>query len=143
MTEKVELAVPSIFGYEEVVAETVGVMARFKGFPFEKISKLKTAVAESCVNAIEHGNGADADKDVIVTILAEEDSLCVNVRDFGEGHANPNFEKPDLKGQIADKALGGWGMYLMHSLVDEVKVVDADDGGTITTLIIRSETESE
>ena len=83
--EKVTLSIPSIFGYEEVVVETVGVVARVKQFPFEKVSKLKTAVAEACVNAIEHGNKEDADKDVVVTIICDGSSMRVEIKDFGKG----------------------------------------------------------
>ena len=37
-TEKVTVTVPSIFGYEEVVVEAVGTIARVRKFPFEKVS---------------------------------------------------------------------------------------------------------
>ena len=40
-TEKVTVTVPSIFGYEEVVVEAVGTIARVRKFPFEKVSKEK------------------------------------------------------------------------------------------------------
>ncbi len=136
--EETKLTIPSLHGYEEVVVETVGTIARLKGIAFEKTNKLKTAVAEACVNAFEHGNKADATKQVVVTIRCEEATFSVGVRDFGEGNVDPNFEMPDLKKQIAEKKLGGWGMYLMHSLVDEVAVENAPDGGTITTLRIHS-----
>ena len=139
--EKTVLAIPSIFGYEEVVAETVGVIARLRHFSFEKISKLKTAVAEACINAIEHGNNADADKEVVVTIVAEADSICVAIRDFGEGHVDPDFDMPDLKKQIEDKQIGGWGMYLIRTLVDDVKVEKVPDNGTTVTMTIHSEEE--
>lgn len=134
--EKVTLAIPSIFGYEEVVVETVGIVARVKRFPFEKVSKLKTAVAEACVNAIEHGNKEDPDKDVIVTISCDESSMSVSIKDFGEGHLEPNFQMPDIKRQIEEKQLGGWGMYLMRTFVDEIKVEAEPGSGTTTTMII-------
>ena len=134
--EKVTLSIPSIFGYEEVVVETVGVVARVKRFPFEKVSKLKTAVAEACVNAIEHGNKEDPDKDVVVTIICNETLMSVSIKDFGEGHLEPDFQMPDIKKQIEEKQLGGWGMYLMRTLVDDLEVTAAPDSGTNTTMII-------
>lgn len=137
--EKVILSIQSIFGYEEVVVEAVGTIARVKGFSFDKVSKLKTAVAEACVNAIEHGNNADPNKDVIVTIVCDEASMRVSIRDFGEGHKeDPNFQMPDIKKQIEEKKLGGWGMYLIRTLVDKVEVSSAPNKGTTTTMIIYS-----
>ena len=140
--EKVTLHIPSIFGYEEVVAEMVGAIARIKQFPFEKVSKLRTAVAEACVNAIEHGNLADASKDVIATITCDEESIQVEIQDFGAGHPEPDFQMPDLKKQIEDKQLGGWGMYLIHSLVDSVEVKAVPDNGMTVTMTINSEGEN-
>lgn len=135
--EKVTLAIPSIFGYEEVVVETVGTIARVKRFSFEKVSKLKTAVAEACVNAIEHGNKENPEKDVIVTIICDESSMSVSIKDFGEGHIEqPNFQMPDLRKQIEERQLGGWGMYLMRTLVDKLEVDSEPDDGTTTTMTI-------
>lgn len=135
--EKVILSIPSILGYEEVVVETVGTVARVKRYPFEKTSKLQTAVAEACVNAIEHGNKEDPDKDVIVTIICDESSMVVSIKDCGEGHIKPpDFQMPDLKKQIEEKKLGGWGMYLMRTLVDKLEVDSEPGDGTTTTMII-------
>jgi serine/threonine-protein kinase RsbW len=107
-----------------------------KRFAFEKVSKLKTAVAEACVNAIEHGNKEDPDKDVFVTITCDEASMSVSIKDFGEGHFEPDFQMPDIKKQIEERQLGGWGMYLMRTLVDKVEVESEPDDGTTTTMII-------
>ncbi|MBM3241726.1 ATP-binding protein [Candidatus Poribacteria bacterium] len=135
--EKVTLTIPSILGYEEVVVETVGAVARVKRYPFEKTSKLQTAVAEACVNAIEHGNKENPEKDVIVTIICAESSMVVSIKDFGEGHIKPpDFQMPDLKKQIEEKKLGGWGMYLMRTLVDKLEVDSEPGDGTTTTMII-------
>jgi len=134
--DKVTLSIPSILGYEEVVVETVGTVARVKRFPFEKVSKLKTAVAEACVNAIEHGNKEAPDKDVVITIICDEASMNVSIRDFGEGNPEPDFTMPDIKKQIEEKKLGGWGMYLMHTLVDKLEITSEPDNGTNTTMTI-------
>ena len=67
--------------------------------PEEKIVKLKSAVAEICVNAMEHGNRLDPSKDVVMTMFYEEDQFCVTLRDFGEGFKEPGFKIPDITKQ--------------------------------------------
>ena len=135
-TEKVTVTVPSIFGYEEVVVEAVGTIARVRKFPFEKVSKLKVAVAEACINAIEHGNQKGPDKDVKVTIVYSDDAIDVSVKDSGTGEVDPSFEMIDLREQIKQKKIGQWGLHLMRSLVDDIKI-DAEIGeGTTTTVTI-------
>ena len=52
----VEVRLPSRLGFEKVAMATAASVARLKGFSDERIEDLKTAVAEACINAIEHGN---------------------------------------------------------------------------------------
>ena len=52
----VEVRLPSQMGYEKVAMSTAASVAKLMGFPEDRIEDLKTAVAEACINAIEHGN---------------------------------------------------------------------------------------
>ena len=52
----VEVRLPSRLGYEKVAMSTAAAVAKLMGFPEDRIEDLKTAVAEACINAIEHGN---------------------------------------------------------------------------------------
>ena len=68
-TEKtVELYVPSILGFEKVAMDSAASIAKMMKFPHERVEDLKTAVAEACLNAIEHGNKADASTKVSITL---------------------------------------------------------------------------
>ena len=49
-------AAASRMGYEKVAMSTARPVAKLMGFPEDRIEDLKTAVAEACINAIEHGN---------------------------------------------------------------------------------------
>jgi serine/threonine-protein kinase RsbW len=56
MTEnKIELHIPSVIGFEKVAMECAASVAKKMGFTEDRIEDLKTAVAEACLNAIEHG----------------------------------------------------------------------------------------
>ncbi|MGO4214149.1 ATP-binding protein, partial [Terriglobus sp. YAF25] len=52
----VEVTLPSELGFEKVAMSTAASMAQLMGFSPDRIEDLKTAVAEACINAIEHGN---------------------------------------------------------------------------------------
>ena len=56
----VEVRLPSSLGFEKVAMGTAASMAKMMGFTEDRIQDLKTAVAEACINAIEHGNQMDA-----------------------------------------------------------------------------------
>ncbi len=55
--------------------ETAASMAKRMGFTEDRIEDLKTAVAEACINAIEHGNEMDSSTKVAITLTAEESKL--------------------------------------------------------------------
>ena len=52
----VHVQLPSELGFEKVAMNTAASMAELMGFSKERIDDLKTAVAEACINAMEHGN---------------------------------------------------------------------------------------
>jgi hypothetical protein len=51
-----ELRLPSRLGFEKVAMNTAASVAQIMGFSDDRVNDLKTAVAEACINAIEHGN---------------------------------------------------------------------------------------
>ena len=51
-----ELRLPTRLGFEKVAMNTAASAAQLMGFSEESVDDLKTAVAEACINSIEHGN---------------------------------------------------------------------------------------
>ena len=145
-TGKVSTIVPSIPGYEEIIVEAVGAMARIHEVPYEKLNKLKIAVNEACINAMDHGNDYDPTKNVEITFEYNDESLSVSVTDSGSGNVSPNFDEPDLDEQFElfktmEQEISGWGLFLMKSLVDDVEIVGKEGEGTTTTVTILHEHE--
>jgi anti-sigma regulatory factor (Ser/Thr protein kinase) len=60
-------------------------VAKLMGFREDRVEDLKTAVAEACINAIEHGNRLNEKLSVGVVLSAGADSLEVKVIDDGKG----------------------------------------------------------
>ena len=84
-TTTVEVRLPTRLGYEKVAMSTAASVAKLMGFPEDRIEGLKTAVAEACINAIEHGNRLNEKLSVGVVLRAENDALEVKVLDDGTG----------------------------------------------------------
>lgn len=132
---KVELHIPSIMGFEKVAMECSASVAKKMGFTEDRIEDLKTAVAEACLNAIEHGNKMDTNTKVGITLTVEESKLQVSVKDQGKGIdqvLTPSIEK---KVTGKDKPRG-WGIFLIKSLVNEVSFEPSPEGGNITKMVI-------
>jgi serine/threonine-protein kinase RsbW len=131
----IELHIPSDLGYEKVAMESAAAVAQNMHFSPDRIEDLKTAIAEACINAIEHGNKLNDLERVLVTLKIDESKLQVDIKDTG----NPfeaNIEKPDIDKKITgnDKPRG-WGLFLIKNLVDEVEFSSAPEGNTTSMII--------
>jgi anti-sigma regulatory factor (Ser/Thr protein kinase) len=88
-----------------------------------KVERLKTAVAETTMNAMEHGNQYQPDLEVKIKVLVSEDAIAVRITDFGGGKRIPEPEKPDLEAKLAGlQSPRGWGLFLIENMVDEMSV---------------------
>jgi serine/threonine-protein kinase RsbW len=110
-------------------------MAKKMGFTEDRIEDLKTAVAEACLNAMEHGNKMDTSTKVGITLTVEESRLQVTVKDEGKGVGE--IVSPSIERKIEGKdKTRGWGIYLIKSLMDEVKFEPSPEGGNVIKMII-------
>ena len=140
----VEIRLPSVMGYEKVAMSTAAALAKLKGFPEDRIEDLKTAVAEACINAIEHGNRMNEKLSIGVVISVDDDELEVKVIDDGKG-MNKQQAKPDIdKKMHGEEDPRGMGMFLIQALVDEAEWVAGTDGkSSYVRLVIRLDKEPE
>jgi len=132
---KIELHIPSVMGYEKIAMECAASMAKKMGFTEDRIEDLKTAVAEACLNAMEHGNKMDTSTKVGITLTVEESRLQVTVKDEGKGVGE--IVSPSIESKIEGKdKTRGWGIYLIKSLMNEVKFEPSPEGGNVIKMII-------
>ena len=132
---KVELHIPSVMGYEKIAMECAASMAKKMGFTEDRIEDLKTAVAEACLNAIEHGNKMDTNTKVGITLTVEESKLQVSVKDQGKGI--DQILTPCIENKVEGKDKPrGWGIFLIKSLMNEVSFEPSPEGGNITKMVI-------
>src|SRR5512136_293476 len=104
--------------------EAAAAAAKSMGFSPDRVADLRTAVAEACINAIEHGNKSDASSRVVVVLTVESERLEVNVADQGLEPFPPAIPEP---GRTANHR--GWGMFLIRHLMDKVEVSTEPHGG--------------
>lgn len=131
---KFELHVLSTRGAEKIAMDFAADVAKRMNFPADRIEDLKTAVAEACMNAIEHGNKLDDTTRVGVKLTLDKDRLQVTVHDKGGGIGK--VRAPDLDSQIEGKTEpGGWGIFLIENLMDEVSFESSADGNVVRMII--------
>jgi serine/threonine-protein kinase RsbW len=130
----VTLRLPSELGYEKVAMASVAVVAKRMGFLPERIDDIKSAVAEACLNAIEHGNGLDGLSPVTVELAMHGNCLEINVSDTGRNRMPTLLPRPGLS-----PCNRGWGLYLMQCLVDEFDIRQSPQGGNTICLRIKKQ----
>lgn len=134
--QRISFELPSKPGNERRAMEQVAEWVAPLGLPAAKIDRLKTAVAEATMNAMEHGNHYNEDKPVLIEVSRDERSLTISVTDRGGGRPIPDAETPDLTAKLAgQQSPRGWGLYLIQNMVDEVRVVADDTHHTVMLVI--------
>jgi serine phosphatase RsbU (regulator of sigma subunit)/anti-sigma regulatory factor (Ser/Thr protein kinase) len=107
------------------------------GMEQARLERLKTAVAEATMNAMEHGNEYRADRPVSIRVLSSADSVKVQVTDLGGVTELTERQTPDLEAKLAGRQKPrGWGLFLIEQMVDEARVT-GDEGRRTLELVVR------
>ena len=139
----VEVRLPSELGFEKVAMSTAASMAKLMGFSLDRIEDLKTALAEACINAIEHGNQLNSALTVYVVLIMTDDELEVRVMDDGTGVTeSPATPDMDLK-MLGEEDPRGMGIFLIQALVDEAEWHQGPPGKSFVRLVIRLDKENK
>ncbi len=119
-------AVASEPGNERLAISRVAETASSAGISAERLERLKTAVAEATMNAIEHGNKNHAEIPVDVEIIQTGDEITVAISDQGGAPTQDpaaDAEEPDLVKKLAGaQRPRGWGLFLIRNMVDAMEV---------------------
>ena len=135
-------ALPSEPGNERLAAARVLEAVGGLGLSERRMKRLETAVAESTMNAMEHGNRYDIDKPVEITVFKDGEQLRIHVADYGGGPAAAASATPDLEAKLAgEQSPRGWGLFLIKNMVDELNTYVSPERHTIE-LVIRLQEEA-
>jgi anti-sigma regulatory factor (Ser/Thr protein kinase) len=131
-----EFDLPSEPGNERRAIERVERAVRDLGIDAARLERLKTAVGEATMNAMEHGNEYRADRPVSIRVLREADSIRVQVTDLGTAAELPAQEAPDLEAKLAGRQRPrGWGLFLIEKMVDEAHVTGGAGAHTLELVL--------
>jgi len=114
----VELEVPSAPEYVSIVRQAVEGIARRMEFDEVQIDDLKLAVGEACTNAVRHGCAKDELQHIAIRCSVMSDGLAVEIR-----NNITECEEPHVPTQPDVTREGGFGLYLIRKLMDEVDIV--------------------
>ena len=115
-------------GNERLALARVAGAVKDLGLDGRRLERLKTAVAEATMNAIEHGNGNRPEIPVEIEVTQDGDRIIIAITDQG-GHGalapagGQDREEPDLARKLGgDQSPRGWGLFLIRNMVDAMEV---------------------
>jgi anti-sigma regulatory factor (Ser/Thr protein kinase) len=135
-------AVASVPGNERIALTHVAESVAGVGLSPARLDKLKTAVAEATMNAMEHGNGHRPELAVDIEVFQSGAEVIVTITDRG-GRDGPGWpedrarrperpERPDLGRKLnGEEGPRGWGLFIIRHMVDAMDVTTEGDRHTV------------
>lgn len=142
----VEIRIPAKPQYVSVIRLTISGLAIRVGFSYDEIEDLKIATGEAVTNVVHHAYNENEDGELVIGCALFEHKIEIMVADYGN-----SFDFEEIKSKIGpykeDENVamlreGGLGLYLMDTLMDEVKL--NNEGGVtvfMTKYVTREQVE--
>ena len=115
-----KLRIPSQTDNLEIIREFVSRVASKVGFGVNDVEKIELAVDEACTNVIKHAYDKNPDKPIDIIIKIDFNKFTIVITDHGKGFDPKKLKIPNMQEYLAELRVGGLGIYLMRSLMDEV-----------------------
>lgn len=122
----IEMKFPAKPEFVGVVRLTLSGIASRMGYSYEDIEDLKIATSEACTNAVHHAYKGKENGDITVGFGIFETKLEIIVSDNGKSFNVDKMKEGmgpyNRSTAIEDLTEGGLGLYLIETLMDEVKI---------------------
>lgn len=104
-----------------VACEFVVEAARRAGLDERAVHHCQLAIDEACTNVIEHGYGNGGEQYAIDIVCRNEGSrFSITVSDDSPPFDPLRYDDPDPMASLEDREPGGWGIFFIKKVMDEV-----------------------
>ena len=142
-TALTSFSLPGLAGNDREAMDRVAAAVADLELPPDRVDRLKTAVSEAAMNAIEYGSHGRADVPFDVDVVVTPTDVIVRVTDRAlSGPVPTDPETPVLERKLAgDQKPRGWGLFLIEHMVDAIDMSADEAAGTqtVTLRIARQE----
>ena len=94
--------------------------ARDEGWPSRLEFQIKLVIEEVVMNILSHGYEEGGEHDILIELASDAEKIGIEIVDDGRPY-DPLTEAPapDTEAPLADRPVGGLGVYLVCALMDE------------------------
>lgn len=112
--------------------------ARDAGFPARRVQEIELAVEEALVNVINYAYPDQENGEIEVKCgLEDQGRFLIEIRDKGIPFDVESHSDPDLNADIAERKVGGLGIFLIRKLVDEMRYQREGEENVLTLVILK------
>lgn len=140
----IEIRIPAKPQYVSVIRLTISGLAARVGFSYDEIEDLKIAVSEAVTNVVQHAYYSHDEDELVIGCALYEHKIEIMVSDYGNGfnfdEVRSNIGPYNENENIIMLREGGLGLYLMETLMDEVRV---NNEGGVTVFMTKYVTREQ
>ena len=103
------------------------------GWPLELVYKINLVLEELTLNIMNYGYTDEEIHYIDVSVQTEDSNVTIEIVDDGRPF-NPisDAPAPDLEGPMMDRRIGGWGVHIVRTIMDDVSYVRTDNKNRMT-----------
>lgn len=96
------------------------------------VSQLNLTLEEVVTNILSYGYDDDAEHVIRIDFELDDDLLTARVEDDGRAYDPLQVEVPDTTAALDDRRIGGLGIHLVRTLMDDVRYARVGDKNVLT-----------
>ena len=137
MTARVFLKIAPNHEQLELIPAAVEEFAERENWPPDLVFKLNLVLEELGVNIV---NYSGATGDIEISLASDDERVTVEISDDGRPF-NPllDQETPDISAPLDDRPVGGLGIHLVRSMMDEMRYSREDGKNKLAISKLKSE----
>jgi len=115
------------------VADFISDAARKAHLTQKQSDDVQMAVDEAVTNVMEHAYDNRNDGYISIKCRADKKEFFIEIRDTGKAFDVKKVKKPNVKSPLAERSIGGLGIFFMKKLMDKVEFTH-DQAGNVTRM---------
>ena len=110
------------------ITGAIEVLGEESGWSPDLVYKINLVLEELTLNIMNYGYTDDEVHFIDVSVKTEDSVVTIEIVDDGRPF-NPIVDapQPDLEGPMMDRRIGGWGVHIVRTIMDDVTYVRADN----------------
>ena len=109
--------------------------AKRKGFSEDALHRIELVVEEALVNVFVHGYTHNQGQVEVRCLASDDSSLTIEISDTGVSFNPLSLADPDLQPDLAERKIGGMGVFLIRKMTDSVAYRREGDNNILTITI--------